>query len=55
MTYGADEISVTEIAFVSFDMNNARYTLMVYDATQDDLEMLGQLASELIASGIKHD
>ena len=55
VTYGADEISVTEIAFVSFDMNNARYTLMVYDATQDDLEMLGQLASELIASGIKHD
>ena len=55
VTYGADAISVTEIAFVSFDMNNARYTLMVYDATQDDLEMLGQLASELIASGIKHD
>lgn len=55
VTYGADEISVTEIASVSFDMNNARYTLMVYDATQDDLEMLGQLASELIASGIKHD
>ena len=52
MTYGADEISVTEIAFVDFDMNGAHYAFMVYDATQDDLEMLGQMARELIASGM---
>ena len=55
VTYGADEISVTEIASIGFDMNNAYYTLMVYDATPDDLEMLEQLASELIAFGMKHD
>lgn len=51
VSYGADEISVIEIASVSFDMNNARYTLMVYDATSDDLEMLEQMAGELIVSG----
>ena len=49
VTYGAEEISEREIAFVGFAWNSARYTLMMYDSSPDELEMLGQMAAELIA------
>ena len=50
VTYGPDKIYETEVASVCFDLNGARYTLIIVNADRCDLELLGQMAGEIITA-----
>lgn len=50
VTYGPDKIYETEVASVCFDLNGARYTLIIVNAGRSDLKLLGQMAGEIITA-----
>lgn len=50
VTYGPEQIYEAEVASATFELNGARYTLIVIGADKGAFDLLGQMAREIITA-----